>query len=261
VIAGPAGDFEHLDLQQGKSRNGTFDNPAVRQAFLKVVPREQILRKLVTPVRPDAQLRSSHLFLPASPDYERAIAQNGSERYADVDVPGARKLLAEAGVSKPTVCILFDSSNPRRRTEFTLVRTSAARAGFVVTDCSSPDWANLLGVPGAYDASLFAWSESNSSTTGSRAVYGTHGARNYNFYSNAEVDALLRELAVTTEQEHRTELRQRIDHELWRDGYGVPLYQFPQIVASNGRVAGLAPSPRAAGILWNLWEWKPVKPR
>ncbi|HUG50687.1 MAG TPA: ABC transporter substrate-binding protein, partial [Terrimesophilobacter sp.] len=194
VITGFAGDYEHLDLQFAQSRSGSFDNPTVREAFLKVVPRRQILDTLVAPVHRHAPLRSSWLVFPGAEHYSSTVAANGSAAFDNVDVAGAQRLLASAGVEHPSVCVLFDSGNPRRKEEFALLRASAERAGFAVSDCSSPDWANLLGTPGAYDAALFAWSESNSSISGAVAVFGTGGSRNYSFYSSQKTDALLAEL-------------------------------------------------------------------
>ena len=261
VVAGFAGDYEHLDLQFSRSRSGSFESPLVRDAFLKVVPRRQILDALVAPVQPRAPLRSSWLFLPGSAQYSSTVAANGSADFENVDVAAAQRLLAEAGVEHPSVCVLFDSGNPRRKQEFTLLQTSATRAGFVVSDCSSPDWANLLGTPGAYDAALFAWSESNSSTSAVAAVFGTQGSRNYNFYSSQKTDALLAELQTTVDPARQDQLRQRIDEQLFRDAYGVPLYQFPQLIATTGDITGVAPSPRAAGILWNVWKWTSANSR
>jgi peptide/nickel transport system substrate-binding protein len=255
VITGFAGDYEHLDLQFAQSRSGSFDNPMVREAFLKVVPRRQMLDALVAPVHRQAPLRSSWLVLPGAAHYSTVVAANGSAAFEEVDVAGAQRLLAEAGVEHPSVCVLFDSGNPRRKAEFALLRASAERAGFAVSDCSSPDWANLLGMPGAYDAALFAWSESNSSTSGTVAVFGTGERRNYNFYSSQKTDALLAELQLATEPAQQAALRQRIDAQLFHDAYGVPLYQFPQLVATSSDIRGLKPSARAAGILWNVWHW------
>ncbi|WP_336493104.1 hypothetical protein, partial [Methylobacterium nigriterrae] len=86
----------------------------VREAFLKVVPRQQILDELIKPLQKDARLRSSQVFLPGSDGYARAVKVNGSAGYARVDVSEARALLAKAKVAGPQVCILFDPSNPRR---------------------------------------------------------------------------------------------------------------------------------------------------
>ena len=261
VARGFEGSYEHLDLQVAHSKSGLFGDRRVRAAFLKVVPRRQILRTLIWPAQKNAPLRSSQLFLPGEPGYTDSIAGNGSARYAEVDVAGAKALLAEAGLLSPTVCILFDGGNPRRLKEFQLIQHSAAQAGFVVTDCSSPDWLNLLGTSGAYDASLFAWTASNLSAIGSAAIFGTAAKSNDNFYSNLSVDALFSQLRLTADSTRQTRLRQRIDRLLWADAYGVPLYQFPAVAAFDPGVTGVAPSPLSPGILWNLWEWKPKKSR
>ena len=261
IAHGQEGGYEHLDLQIANSKSGLFADRRIRQAFLKVIPRQQILSELIAPTSKNAALRQSQVFLPGSSGYAESSEKNGSDAYLAPDVVGAKALLAEAGVAAPTVCILFDPANPRRLSEFELIQRGAAEAGFSVTDCSSPDWLNLLGTPGAYDASLFAWTASNSSVASVAAIFGTAGKSNTSFYSNPKVDELLEELAAPTEPEEAIRLRQQIDSLVWADGYGLPLYQFPAIVATSERVTGPAPAPFASDVLWNLWQWKPAKSR
>lgn len=260
VDSGFDGTYEHLDLQFADSKSGLFGDERVREAFLKVVPRQQILDAIVVPVQEDASLRSSQLFLPGSPGYADSVAANGSDRYGTVDASGAKALLAEAGVGNAVVCILFDPGNPKRLQEFQLIQQSAALAGIQVTDCSSPDWANLLGTPGTYDASLFAWRVTNLSVTGAQAIFGTGERNNLNHYSNPALDEQFGQLAVEADAAKRIEIRQRIDELLWSDAYGVTLYQNPAVVAFNGTVSGIRLAPLSPGILWNLSEWKPVTP-
>jgi peptide/nickel transport system substrate-binding protein len=255
------GSWEHLDLQFAHGRNATFASVKVRQAFLDVVPRQQILDQLVTPLERGAMLRNSQLFLPGTAGYDAATKANGSSRYSAVDVAAARALLASAGVTAPQVCILFDPSNPRRVLEFAAIQKSAARAGFVVTDCSSPDWRELLGTPGAYDASLYAFKPSTLAVSSVGATYRSNsGIDNHNFYSNPGVDALIDRLDVATSESSRDALMRTIDTRLWTDAYGVTLYQFPAISATNGRVRGVSRSPLPPGLLWNVWAWTPVAP-
>src|SRR5690606_30276732 len=102
---------------------------------------------------------------PGSEGYDESIASNGSQRFTRVNVTAAKRLLADAEVTKPVVCILFDPANPRRVREFELIQSSAAEAGFRVTNCSSPDWEDFLGVDGAYDAALFAWNETTAAVS------------------------------------------------------------------------------------------------
>ncbi len=256
------GAYEHLELQFDHGRDEVFGNPLVRQAFLRVVPRQQILDQLVRPLEKDAQLRSSQLFLPGSDGYVQAVKVNGSGDYARVDVAGARALLARAGVVNPQVCILFDPSNPRRVAEFGLIQKSAALAGFTVTDCSSPDWRELLGAPGAYDAALYALRPSTLAITGIAAMFRSSSvATNHSHYADPKADALLDQLEATPDTARQRELLRELDTLLWTDAYGVPLYQFPTVTAYRNTVSGVSSSPLAPGVLWNPWSWKPVKTR
>ena len=250
---------ERLDLQVANGRNETFDDPLVRTAFLKTIPRQQIVDDLVAPVHADAQVRSSHVFLPGTDDDAQAAQRNGSADFGRPDVAGAKRLLRQAGAVAPEVCILFDPANPRRLSEFELIQSAAAQAGFRVTDCSSPTWQELLGLPGEYDASLYALRASNLAVTAVRASFAsTGGVNNTSFYSNAEVDALLAELERETNAAEQTRLLAEIDRLVWADSAGMPLYQFPSITAFRTGVTGVTPSPLAAGVLWNVWDWTPA---
>ena len=261
VTAGTESRFEHLDLQFADSRTGVFTNPLVRQAFLLVLPRQQIVDELVGPVQPDAGLLDSFLLRPGADGYADAIADNGSTDYASTDVDGAIDLLEEAQLPAPTVCLLFDPASERRVAEFALIQESAARAGFVVTDCSSPDWEGLLGVAGAYDAALFAWNTTRLGPGAAGAIYRSDSAlANFNRYSNPEVDTLVDELARAEDPAEIAELSAEIDTHLWEDAYGAPLYAYPTLIAVRETVTNVTRSPQARGVFWNAWDWAPAPP-
>jgi peptide/nickel transport system substrate-binding protein len=255
VTGGYEGTYEHVDLQFDQSKSGHFNNPLIREAFMKVIPRQDIVDTLIVPLQPDAEVRNSQLFLPGAEGYDEAVAENGSEAYAEVDIAGAQALLAEAGVTNPEACILYDSNNPRRVNEFQLIQQSAAQAGFNVTDCGNAEWGALLGTPGAYDASLFGWQSTSLGVTNASANYRTGGINNLNFYSNPEVDALLSELDTTLEPERQIEIQIEVEKLLWSDFYGVTIFQFPQVTAVSDRVSGIDPSTLAPTIFWNIWDW------
>ena len=253
------GTWEQLDLQLSKSRNGTFDDPLVRRAFLDVVPRAAILARLVTPLQKDAALRDSFVFLPGSAGYIRSVAANGSGRFSRVQVDAAKALLRRAGVVSPTVCILFDPANPRRVAEFGLIQKSAALAGFVVTDCSTPAWRDQLGAPGAYDASLYALRPSTLAVSSVGASFlSSSTIDNTSFFTDQQVDALVGTLESEQDASAQATTLRAIDTRLFAVAPGVPLYQFPAIVAVGPRVSGVSLSPLPPGILWNIWAWKPV---
>src|SRR5690606_36359011 len=47
VIGGYEGVYEHIDLQFDQSKSGHFNNPLIREAFMKVIPRQDIVDKLI----------------------------------------------------------------------------------------------------------------------------------------------------------------------------------------------------------------------
>ncbi|WP_241992979.1 ABC transporter family substrate-binding protein [Cryobacterium frigoriphilum] len=256
VIKGVEGTYEHVDLQVDQSKSGVFNDPLVREAFLKVIPRQEILDKLIKPiVGDDAELRGSQILVPGAAGYDDSVAANGSEAYADVDVEGATALLAEAGVTSPEVCVLYASNNPRRVNEFQLIQTSAALAGFNVTDCGSTEWGGLLGTPGAYDASLFGWQSTSLAVTESGPTFETGGINNMNFFSNEEVDSVIQELSGEFDPEAQVALQQELDKLLYDNYYGVTIFQFPGVTAFSDKIEGIEPSILAPTIFWNVWDW------
>ncbi|MCT9820478.1 ABC transporter family substrate-binding protein [Microbacterium sp. W1N] len=259
VNQGVGGTYEHLDLQfdQGKNPENIFSNPKAREAFLKTVPRQEILDKLIKPIAgEDALLRSSQIFVPGAEGYDDSVAANGSEAFAEVDIEGAKTLLAESGVTNTDVCILYASNNPRRVNEFALIQQSASLAGFNVTDCGSTEWGGLLGTPGAYDASLFGWQSTSLGVTNSLPTFETGGINNMNFYTSEAVDAAVSSLQTEFDADKQITLQQDLDKALWDDFYGVTIFQFPEVTAFSDRVTNIDPSILAPTIFWNAWDWE-----
>lgn len=260
VLGGEEAVYEHFDLSFANSKNGTFDNPLLREAFLKTIPRQQIVDTLIKPLNPEAEVRNSQLFLPGAPGYDETVANNGMQaNFSEVDIEGAKALIAEAGVTDPAVCILYAANNPRRVNEFALIQASATEAGFVVEDCGSPEWGGLLGTPGAYDATFFGWQSTSLGVTNSSPTFRTGGINNLNSYSNTEVDALLDDLDVTLDPDRQIEIQIEIDKLLMDDFYGVTIFQFPGVTAFSDRVTNVAPGPLSPTIFWNVWDWEPTE--
>lgn len=252
--------FEHLDLQFTGSKSGHFSDPRIRKAFLHVVPRQTILDELVTPLQADASLLDSFVLRPGSDGYADAVAGNGSDAFRTTDVAAATALLAEAGVAAPEVCIIFDPADERRVAAVELIRESAARAGFNVTDCSRADWRGLLGVAGAYDAALFAWDTTRLSAGASAAVFRTDAMlANFTGFADARADQIVDEIGATDDEGRIAQLLTELDGILWASGYGTPLFAHPTTTVVSDGVAGVTRSPLARGVLWNAWEWTPAE--
>lgn len=251
------GTYEHVDLNINNSKTeGIWDDANVRKAFLKTVPRQRIVEDLIKPLNPEAAVLNSQLMISDAPGYDQMVAENGSADYTEVDIDGATTLLADARVEDLTVCFLYDSANERRVNEFQLIKDSAAQAGITVEDCGSEDWGGLLSQPKKYDATLFGWQSEGVGVTESEANYVPGGANNFYDYENQNVVDLYKELSGTTDEERQLEISIDIEKELWGDGFGVTLFQFPEITGVSDRVSNVSSVPLSPTYFWNFWEWE-----
>ena len=249
VLQGSQLAYDHIDLSFDSE---VFADANVREAFLKTLPREQIVDRLIRPINENAEVVNSQLYLPSEGDlYTQSVEQNGSDAYAEVDIEGARELLAGA---TPTVRILYNSDNPIRVDTFSLIQESASQAGFVIEDGGSPDWGSELGT-GTYDASIFGWISSGVGNAGIPQLFSTTGGGNYSAYSNEEVDALATQLMVTTDADEAEGIKRQIDALLWGDAYGATFFQSPGLVVHSEDVQGVEYMPNQTGVWWNFWEW------
>ncbi len=266
VITGDAAVYEHVDLVF--NNGGPFDPAtyggdeeiarAVRVAFLKTIPRQDIVDRLIVPLNPSAEVRNSFTQVPGSPGYDEIVANNGSAEYAEVDIEGAIALLEEAGVETPIdVRLLFAENNPRRANEYDLISASAAQAGFNVVDGRSPTWGQDLGTTSIYDASLFGWQSTSIDVAGTQANFVSDGQNNYGGYTNATVDELYAQLKSETDPAEQQSLLLQIETELWADAFGTTIFQFPGITGFNSTyVSGVSDIPIAPTLFHNFWEWQ-----
>jgi peptide/nickel transport system substrate-binding protein len=261
------GTYEHVDVIF--NNGGPFD-PAtyggdedtarlVRQAFLLTIPRAEILEKLIIPLNPEAQMRNSHTVVPGSPAYDDVVAGNGSDFYTDDDaanVATAKDLLEQAGVDTPIdVRFLYGASNVRRANEYQLISAAGEKVGFNVIDEGDDNWGSRLTDTDTYDASLFGWQSTNTFALNSEANYVTGGLNNFGGYSNADVDGWYEEMASATPDEEK-ELTTKIEAQLNEDGFSIPIFQFPGVVAWRNELEGVAMIPISPTIFWNYWEWE-----
>jgi len=246
VLTGDQVSYDHLDLR--------FDQPVfaditVREAFLKTIPRQQILDSIVTPVNPEAKVLNSQIWVPANEPYADSVANNGSSAYDQVDIEGAKALLAGA---TPSVRILYNTNNPNRVDEFQAISESAAKAGITVVDAGSPDWSSLLE-GGDYDASLFGWISPGVGSAGIAQIFSTDGGGNYNRYTGTNDDAILTQ--TTLDPAELIVILKRMDQQMFSDAYGLPLFQLPGVFGVSTRVSGVEFMGNQTGPFWNFWEW------
>ncbi|MEM8618823.1 MAG: ABC transporter substrate-binding protein [Actinomycetota bacterium] len=260
--------FEHIDF--AVDNGGPFDPAtyggdeetarAVRQAFLLAVPRQEIVDRLIVPLNENAEVRDSFTQVPGSPLYSEMVEGNGSSFYSEVDIDQAEQLLADAGVETPIdVRNLFADDNPRRASEYELIRDSVSEAGFNLIDGRDINWGSNLSNTSIYDVTFFGWQTTAIAVADSQANYVTGGLNNFYGYSNPAVDELYDELTATTDSDLQNQLLIDIESVLFEDAFGLPLFQFPQVTAYNSTfvdgVSSIAISPT---VFFNVWDWTPA---
>ncbi|MCU1433080.1 MAG: extracellular solute-binding protein family 5 [Actinotalea sp.] len=262
------GTYEHVDVIF--NNGGPFD-PAtyggdeekarlVRQAFLLTVPRAEIIEKLIKPLQEDAELRNSHTVVPGSPAYDEVVEGNGSDFFSEDDEANqetAIGLLEEAGVTTPIdVRFLYGASNVRRANEYQLIAAAGEKVGFNVIDEGDDAWGERLSQTSTYDASLFGWQSTNTFALNSEANYITDGLNNFAGMSNEDIDSWYKEMSTNTDPEKEIELTINIEKELNEQGFSVPIFQFPGVVAHRDELQGVSFIPLSPTIFWNFWEWE-----
>ena len=269
TVTGVEGSYEHIDLSVASG--GVFDPKTyggdaakalkVKQAFLHTIPRQKIVDTLVKPVNPDAAVRNSFNAVPGAPNYDAVSAASGmGTTYAEPDIDKAKQLLSEAGVSNPTVRIMFAKQNVRRQGEFRLMKESAEQAGFKIVDSSSDDWSTLVfTAPDKYDAAFFAWISNGTGVTDVIPQYMSKklgGSNNPYGFSNKQVDDLYEQLQVTTDPKKQDELLKQGDKLLLDNAFCLTNFQFPSMTSYSNKLQGIKPIAITPTIFWNFWEWK-----
>ncbi|MET0304171.1 MAG: ABC transporter substrate-binding protein [Microbacteriaceae bacterium] len=253
--AGAQSRLEQLQFNISSSRSGAFADAEARRAFLMSIPRADVVTQLIGAVNEDAQVLDSFVFQPGTAAYDASARINGSDRYAEPDLPGARAELARSTVASPEVCILFDPADARLAAAFALIQTAAGQVGFTVTSCESADWRALLGTPDTYDAVLLAVDTTADGTVDVDSHYLSDSPLNSSGYASDETDALIRQYLAESDSAERASLLQQIDVELWTDAVGVPLFTPPSLLVTGPRVEGVTNAPLPQGALWNAWDW------
>ena len=250
----PDQSYDHLDLNV--KEGSPFADENVRKAFLLTVPRQDIVNKLIKPMDANAEVLNSQLYVASDAEnYAKTVESNNSSEYPsddmDANIAKAKELL---GGQTPTIRILYNNKNPNRINSFQMIKESAEKAGFVVVDAGSEQWSSLL--PGGdYEASIFGWVSSGVGNSALGQIFKTGSSSNFTGYSNATVDAAADEIMTITDTARIEELKMQADGELFKDGYGLPLFQSIAVTSVSDTITGVDPKPGQYPLTWNIEEW------
>ncbi|GAB3409102.1 ABC transporter substrate-binding protein [Schumannella luteola] len=251
-----------VEANTSSPRNGAMLDNSFRRAFLLSIPRQEIVDQLFDGVGTDASPLQSWVAAPGDADYTTAATSNGSAAYSADAKKTLQDVLDGARVSDRSVCVLYDSTNPRRTATFEIIRDAAAEYDISVTDCGTADWRNRLVEPQAWDVALLSWDAASATRPGAVEVLQSDelAASPLDTPDSATAGALTALQRATTEAA-RTEALAELDHALWDNDRLLPLYRLPSVISHGQGVGGVKPGPSARSVLWNAWTWRAAAER
>jgi len=268
IFSGDGPTYEHVDLVF--NNGGPFDPETyggdedtardVRDAFLKLVPRQEIVETQVQPLNPEADVRHSFTQVPDAPDYQQMVDTNAMDEVwpVETDLDAAVELIENAGVETPIpVRFMYDPSNSRRSNIYELIRDSVEREGlFELVDAGDVNWGSLLSDTTIYDASLFGWQSTSTAVGASGANYITDGLNNFDGFTNERVDELFDELNTETDAQAQADILAEVEQILVDEAFGTVIFQHELIAGYDSRLQGVEPIALSPTIFWNYYDWE-----
>ena len=240
--AGP--NWRHVTLNSGPN-GGLIQDQVVRRAIQMSLDRAAIGVSDLAGIPWPAKPLGSHVFVENSPFYV-----DNSGEFGTYDPDAAMALLDENGWvagadgvrekdgERLTVRHSQIVGVPVSENEAQLVQAQLAEVGIEVeiVDMSLQEWGNIL-VAGEFEMIAFTWTGTPFPFRGIDQLFGNGSESNFGFSNIPELDPLLTELAGTVDDTERAAIANQIDVILWDYGHTIPLYQRPDLWATNADVA------------------------
>jgi peptide/nickel transport system substrate-binding protein len=191
----PGGDYHYFALNQNRT---PFDDVRVRQAIAMAIDRDTI-----TEAAQFGAATSNQTAIPAS----NAAWYYDYAPYGTGDIAGAQALLDEAGVSDLSITFLVTSDFPETVTQAQVIAAQLEPLGItvVIDDVDFTTWLDKEG-NGEFDAFMLSWIGNIDPDDFYYAQHHSGGGFNFQGYANSEVDRLLDEARVETDQAARKAL-------------------------------------------------------
>lgn len=240
----------------------------VREAIAHGIDREALVRVLIEPMNPEAEVMQSVIYVSTQDEYEPAF---GRWNY---DPRAAEHLLRSNGCAKGDDGIYscggvrlsfgfgFTAGNELRELQFVVIQEQLSQIGIEV-EARAQDAATYFGdtwpagEAGAWDLFDQAWLNSPDPDP-LLEFWECGGSLNYRSYCNKEVDRLIQQSRGELDEGRRAALLNQANALMAEDLPALPLYQKPVFLAWDSGLEGPQPNPAAWGHLWNVEEWVPT---
>lgn len=238
--------FEHLTFGPFNAVTGDV---AVRQALALALDREQIALAIQSPIvgKKNVSVLNNRIFMKGL-----YCNQDNSGSFGKRDLKAARALLDKAGWTvgsdgirskngvRLSMTAKYPSGNDARRDIILLATAMAKEAGIelVPTLIPSADYfVKHITQPANFELAVFAWVGTAYPIASTPNIYKTGSAQNFPKISSELVDSLGVRANQILALPKRCELMNQMDKELWKIMPSIPLYQRPNAVAVNKKLA------------------------
>lgn len=235
----------HLWFLILNTKEGPFADKLVRQAANYAVNKEALVNEVLEGT---AEVAAG----PTPPAFDWAYNET-LEPYP-YDPEKARELLAEAGVENPSVTFYVTEGGSGMLDPIamgTAIQADLAAVGFDVK-IETYEWNTFLGevnpgLEGKADMAEMAWMTNDPDTLPFLALrseaFPDKGGFNSGYYSNPEVDKLLKQARVSTSQEERAELYKKMQEIVHEDAPWVFVANWKQNAVTTTAVEALKLQP------------------
>lgn len=240
-----------------RSDNGEFTSKRAREAFLRAVPREDVVAQAAGPWATEYGSTDSLLFPRGTDGYDISRQDAGFDGAFDGSVGDeAIEERRAAGVPDGAlICALYDTGDEFASAAFEALKAGVREAGWDVIDCGQDDAQSVaedsdhwhayiarIPVPTTPDDVFEYWG-----TDGASALTGT---------KSDERDRLIEQLRHTPDEYEARDLRVQIEASIVDDAIALPLSVNPIVALSDRTVEGveLRAGP-AAPLTSRVFEW------
>jgi peptide/nickel transport system substrate-binding protein len=258
-------DWEHFDFNLN---NKYLAELPLRQALFTAVDRQAIIARTVGQFDPDVTVLNNRFLMPAQAGYQDDVTSTG---LGSGNIDAAKKILTDAGYTGvgtklvdpkngavPALTMKYTVGNSIRQTECELFAKYAKQLGVTVNVSSTDDLGASLTHADPqhdYDVIVFAWVGTPFFASGNGSNYTTGGGNNFGGYSNPTVDQLMSEALASADRNVQVADVNKIDLQLSKDAYTLPLYQKPTFLAYYDKWVNVRDNATNQGPTYNAQEW------
>lgn len=238
--------------------SGVFAQPQARIAFIHAVPVRPMVDRGAGEWASAYTASTSMVAAPGSRAYDIVNEDSGfAELLGDPgDDPALQRRIAGVPDDAP-VCVLYDRRSEFATGAFAALRESAAESGWNAVDCGSDDFGTALG-KGGWDAVITRVPIPQ--TPEQIAVqWSSGGSASLTGHADADRDALITELAQTTDVYEAREVLALIEASIVRAAVALPIAVNPRVTIVDKDVTGVTPrNGEAAPLTYGAVQWAAV---